>query len=157
MVWNSDQNYSALISNPDTDNFVQVTQWFESLIRTTQNWSAILTLISADQKLWCRSALIRTCGGGGKVLEKRLVHEWIKNLYHWLLQLSLKWVNMQESSEYGQNGFARYSCPKKVKGNRQFVWSHRELAPVVKSWCASRPGGLLVVLPMAPKVDDLCH
>ena len=72
MGWKSDQNHSALISNPDTDNFVQVTQWFESLIRTAQNWSAILTLISADQKKntqnW--SALIRTCGGGGEVLQK---------------------------------------------------------------------------------------
>ena len=80
MVRKSDQNHSALISNPNTDNFVQVTQLFVSLIRTAQHWSAILPLISADQKKIPRtdqhwsaimtllSADQNMWGGGGKVL-----------------------------------------------------------------------------------------
>ena len=46
MIRKSDQNYSALISNPNTDNFVQDTQWFESLIRKKYP-----ELISTDQQL----------------------------------------------------------------------------------------------------------
>ena len=47
----------------EVDNFVQGTPWFESLIRTIQHWSAILTLIISykslnDLKVW--SELLRT-------------------------------------------------------------------------------------------------
>ena len=76
MIRKSDQNYSALIGNPNTDNFVQVTQWFENLIRTaqhwseknTQNWSALISNYDAAQR-WSEHV------GGGKYWAS-IMHGW---------------------------------------------------------------------------------
>ena len=78
MVWKSDQNYSALISNPDTYDFVHkslndLKVWSE-LLRTDQqswHWSVLIRkkypeLISADQNMW----------GGGKVLPQWIATMW---------------------------------------------------------------------------------
>ena len=68
MVWKSDRSYSALISNPDTDNFVQVND--------LKVWSELLR---TDQQSWHWSVLISNCDATQCWSE----HVWGRGVKYW--------------------------------------------------------------------------